>query len=293
MARLEPVFVGGVTVSNASLHNSDEVDRLDVRVGDTVVVRRAGDVIPQVVSVVIERRPRNAHPVTFPEYCPVCQSAVEREKGEAALRCMGGLVCAAQQKAAIKHFASRRALDIEGLGDKLVEQLVDEGLVVNVAGLYTLSRDRLLELDRMGDKSADNLLAALQDSKQTTLTRLIFALGIREVGEATALNLADHFGSWPALVAASEQQLLEVDDVGPVVADHLRQFFDSSSSLEVVRSLCDAGVNWPDIAHVDTEEPPPRWSNVGCHRKVGGAGARRCEGLFAEAGCKGCRQCLS
>lgn len=256
VARLEPVFVGGVTVSNASLHNSDEVNRLDVRVGDTVVVRRAGDVIPQVVSVVIERRPRNAHPVTFPEYCPVCQSAVEREKGEAALRCMGGLVCAAQQKAAIKHFASRRALDIEGLGDKLVEQLVDEGLVVNVAGLYTLSRDRLLELDRMGDKSADNLLSALQNSKQTTLTRLIFALGIREVGEATALNLADHFGNWPALVAASEQQLLEVDDVGPVVADHLRQFFDSSSSLEVVRSLCDAGVNWPDIAHVTPKSLP-------------------------------------
>ena len=256
VARLEPVFVGGVTVSNASLHNSDEVDRLGVRVGDTVVVRRAGDVIPQIVSVVAERRPSNTTPVTFPDHCPVCQSAVEREEGEAALRCMGGLICAAQQKAAIKHFASRRALDIDGLGDKLVEQLVDEGLVGNVAELYTLSKKSLLRLARMGEKSANNLLAALQDSKQTTLPRFIFALGIREVGEATALNLARHFGSWSVLAAASEQQLLKVDDVGPIVADHLRQFFDSASSLEVVRALCDAGVNWPDINDVAQRNQP-------------------------------------
>jgi DNA ligase (NAD+) len=160
---------------------------------------------------------------------------------------MGGLICAAQQKAAIKHFASRRALNVEGLGDKLVEQLVDEGLVSNVAELYALSKERLLKLDRMGEKSADNILAALQDSKRTTLPRFIFALGIREVGEATALSLARYFGSWPALLASSDRQLLEVDDVGPIVADHLRQFFDSLSSLEMVRSLCDAGVGWPDI----------------------------------------------
>ena len=256
VARLEPVFVGGVTVSNATLHNRDEVDRLDVRIGDTVIVRRAGDVIPQVVSVVIEHRLPRFRRVIFPEHCPVCQSAVEREEGEAALRCMGGLICAAQQKAAIKHFASRRALNVEGLGDKLVEQLVDEGLVSNVAELYTLSKERLLKLDRMGEKSADNILAALQDSKRTTLPRFIFALGIREVGEATALSLARHFGSWPALLASSERQLLDVDDVGPIVADHLRQFFDSLSSLEMVRSLCDAGVGWPDIECAPERDQP-------------------------------------
>ena len=199
VARLEPVFVGGVTVSNATLHNCDEIARLGIQIGDTVIVRRAGDVIPQIVSVVLERRPADVRPIVFPVRCPVCQSVVERVPGEATLRCMGGLVCAAQQKAAIKHFASRRALDIEGLGDKLIEQLVDEGLVQNVAGLYSLSREELLRLDRMGEKSADNLLAALQVSKRTTLPRFIYALGIREVGEATALNLARHFGSWPAL----------------------------------------------------------------------------------------------
>jgi DNA ligase (NAD+) len=256
VARLEPVFVGGVTVSNATLHNSDEIDRLGIQIGDTVIVRRAGDVIPQVVSVVIDRRPADARPVLFPTRCPVCQSAIEREEGEAALRCMGGLVCAAQQKAAIKHFASRRALDIQGLGDKIVEQLVDEGLVENVAGLYALSREQLLHLDRMGERSADNLLAALQESKQTTLPRFIFALGIREVGEATALSLARHFGSWEALAKANEQQLLEVDDVGPVVADHLRQFFDSTSSMQVVKSLRAAGVSWPPIERLPAQELP-------------------------------------
>lgn len=256
VARLEPVFVGGVTVSNATLHNSDEINRLGIEIGDTVVVRRAGDVIPQIVSVVLDRRPVDARPVLFPVRCPVCQSSIEREAGEATLRCMGGLVCAAQQKAAIKHFASRRAMDIEGLGDKLVEQLVDEGLVVNVAGLYSLNREQLLRLDRLGEKSADNLLAALQDSKQTTLPRFIFALGIREVGEATALNLARHFGSWAVLASSSEEQLLQVDDVGPVVADHLLQFFDSASSMQVVELLREAGVNWPDIERLPTQNLP-------------------------------------
>lgn len=247
VARLEPVFVGGVTVSNATLHNSDEIERLGLRLGDTVIVRRAGDVIPKVASVVMDRRPQDAAVIEFPSHCPVCGSAVERAQDEAVLRCMGGLVCAAQQKAAIKHFASRRAMDIEGLGDKLVEQLVDEGLLENVAGLYQLSREQLLGLERMGEKSADNLLQALEQSKQTTLPRFIFALGIREVGEATALGLARHFGSWEILARASEEKLLDVSDVGPVVADHLAQFFDSPSSMAVVEQLRAAGVSWPDL----------------------------------------------
>lgn len=255
VARLEPVFVGGVTVSNATLHNSDEIERLGVLIGDTVIVRRAGDVIPKVVSVVLAQRPPDARAIVFPSSCPVCASPVERAEDEAVVRCMGGLVCAAQQKAAIRHFASRRAMDIDGLGDKLVEQLVDEGLVVNVASLYQLQREQLLELDRMGEKSADNLLAALQDSKQTTLPRFIFALGIREVGEATALALARHFGTWEAMVDASEERLLEVPDVGPVVADHLRQFFDSASSMAVVGELRAAGVSWPDLAVAAADLP--------------------------------------
>ncbi|MEH6587879.1 MAG: NAD-dependent DNA ligase LigA [Halioglobus sp.] len=256
VARLEPVFVGGVTVSNATLHNSDEIERLGVMIGDTVIVRRAGDVIPKVVSVVLEKRPEDAKPVDFPNCCPVCGSATEREPDEAIIRCMGGLVCAAQQKAAIKHFASRRAMDVDGLGDKLVEQMVDEGLLENVAGLYSLSKDQLMALERMGEKSADNLLAALAASKSTTLQRFIFALGIREVGEATALSLARHFGNWQGLVAASEEQLLKVDDVGPVVADHLRQFFDSDSSMAVAQALQNAGVNWPDIEVKPVAELP-------------------------------------
>ncbi len=247
VARLEPVFVGGVTVSNATLHNSDEIERLGVQIGDTVIVRRAGDVIPQVVSVVSGKRPADARPVVFPDRCPVCGSATERAEEEAVVRCMGGLVCAAQQKAAIRHFVSRRAMDVDGLGDKLVEQLVDQCLVENVAGLYRLRKEQLLGLERMGEKSADKLLKALEHSKATSLPRFIFALGIREVGEATALNLARHFGSWEKLIAASEEQLLAVDDVGPVVADHLRQFFDSKSSMAVAQSLRDAGVHWPDL----------------------------------------------
>ncbi len=256
VARLEPVFVGGVTVSNATLHNADEIARLGLKIGDSVIVRRAGDVIPQVVSVITERRPRGARPVTFPERCPVCDSPVEREPDAAVFRCTGGLVCAAQQKAAIKHFASRRAMDIDGLGDKLVEQLVDGGLVANVAGLYHLTLEQLVALERMGEKSAQNLLEALEKSKQTTLPRFIFALGIREVGEATALNLARHFGDWPQLVDAGEEALLEVDDVGPVVADHLRQFFDAEANLDVVQQLLDAGVTWPSMARPAAAEQP-------------------------------------
>lgn len=256
VARLEPVFVGGVTVSNATLHNKDEIERLAVMVGDTVIVRRAGDVIPQVVSVVQSRRPENASAITFPSACPVCGSPVEREADEAVMRCMGGLICAAQQKAAIRHFVSRKAMDVDGLGDKLVDQLVDEGLVDSVASLYTLQREQLLPLDRMGEKSVDNLIAALDKSRSTTLPRFIFALGIREVGEATALNLARHFGSWEALSQATEEALLQVADVGPVVADHLRQFFDSPANLAVVDALREAGVHWPDLEVADDTELP-------------------------------------
>jgi DNA ligase (NAD+) len=258
VARLEPVFVGGVTVSNATLHNSDEIARLGLMIGDTVVVRRAGDVIPQVVSVVESRRPPDARPVTFPSQCPVCGSAVEREGEEAVMRCMGGLVCQAQQKAAIRHFASRRAMDIEGLGDKLVEQLVDEGLLESVADIYILAerRDELLALERLGEKSVDNLLRAIDESRDTTLPRFIFSLGIREVGEATARNLATHFGSWERLAAADEDALLAVPDVGPVVADHLRQFFDSVRSMKLVQRLRDSGVTWPEMSKGDAAQLP-------------------------------------
>ncbi|MFT4520458.1 MAG: DNA ligase (NAD+) [Halioglobus sp.] len=256
VARLEAVFVGGVTVSNATLHNSDEIDRLGVRVGDTVIIRRAGDVIPKVVSVVMDRRPAKSRPVEFPSVCPVCSSPLEREEGEAVMRCTGGLICGAQQKAAIKHFASRRAMDVEGLGDKLVDQLVDEDLLATVAVLYSLTLEQLTGLERMGEKSATNLMASLEKSKDTTLPRFIFALGIREVGEATALSLARHFGSWAALAKASEEQLLAVDDVGPVVADYLRQFLDSDSSMAVVAALIAAGLHWPDIETTPVEELP-------------------------------------
>lgn len=256
VARLQPVFVGGVTVSNATLHNIDEIERLDVRVGDTVIVRRAGDVIPKVVSVVVERRPADATAVEFPKRCPVCGSAVERETGEAVNRCMGGLVCAAQQKAAIKHFVSRKAMDVDGLGDKLVDQLVEENLIDNVAGLYQLQREDLLGLERMGEKSADKVLAALEQSKSTSLARFLFALGIREVGEATARSLAEHFGSWEALAAANESDYLTVDDVGPVVADHLVQFFDSAASQAVVSVLRTAGVHWPSVQVPSAAEQP-------------------------------------
>jgi len=256
VARLEPVFVGGVTVSNATLHNRDEIERLGVMIGDTVIVRRAGDVIPQVVSVIESRRPGDARPVSFPETCPVCDSELEVIEGEVVIRCPAGLACAAQRKQSLNHFTSRRAMDIEGLGDKLVEQLVDAGMVTTVADIYRLDAEQLQDLERMGPKSAENLVAALEQSKHTTLPRFIYALGIREVGEATARNLAQHFGNLDALVKASEDKLLEVPDVGPVVADHLRQFFDSEQNLAVVRELVAAGVHWEDLEPVQAGELP-------------------------------------
>ena len=259
VARLEPVFVGGVTVTNATLHNEDEVQRKDVRSGDMVVVRRAGDVIPEVVSVVVARRPDNAQPFVMPHECPVCGSEVRRVEGEAVSRCSGGLYCPAQRKEAVKHFASRRAMDIEGLGDKLVEQLVEMGWLHSVADLYdrdALPHHKLAGLARMGDKSATNLIAAIEKSKQTTLARFLFALGIREVGEATAQALANHFGSLPAIMKADEAALLQVPDVGPVVVANLLAFFHEPHNREVIASLQRLGVHWPDVvAAVDLPQP--------------------------------------
>lgn len=252
VARLAPVFVGGVTVTNATLHNQDEIDRKDVRVGDTVIVRRAGDVIPEVVAAVIERRPEPAPPrfnilQSYP-VCPVCGSHVVRLEGEAAARCTGGLYCPAQRKQALLHFAGRRAMDIEGLGDKLVDQLVERGLVHSPADVYGLSLDTLAGLERMAEKSATNLVAAIETSKATTLARFIFALGIRNVGEATAKDLAQYFGSLDKLIAATETDLLAVRDVGPIVAESIVQFFAEPHNLEVVSRLRDAGVRWPETS---------------------------------------------
>lgn len=246
VARLQPVFVGGVTVSNATLHNRDEIQRLGLKIGDTVIVRRAGDVIPQIVGIIDTKRPENARDVVFPDHCPVCGSPVETVPGEAVARCDGGLICPAQRKEAIKHFASRKAMDVEGLGDKLVEQLVDQGYIKAVADLYQLTREQLAGLERMGEKSADNLLKALEKGKQTTLEKFIYALGIREVGEATARNLALHFGNYAALSNADEEALQEVADVGPVVAHFVAEFFLQEHNREAVTALKAAGVTWED-----------------------------------------------
>lgn len=247
VARLEPVYVGGVTVSNATLHNQDEIDRLDVRKGDTVIVRRAGDVIPQVVSVVLSKREGKPRKYHLPDKCPVCGSETARFEDEAATFCTGGLYCSAQQKEAIKHFASRRAMNIDGLGDKLVEQLVDEKLINNIADLYKLDFEKLCKLERMGEKSAKNLIVALDNSKHTTLARFIFALGIHNVGETTAQTLANHFTTLENIINASEEELLEVSDVGPIVAENLLTFFNEPHNSEVIKKLLDAGISWPAI----------------------------------------------
>ena len=244
VARLAPVFVGGVTVTNATLHNEDEVRRKDVHIGDTVVVRRAGDVIPEVVRVVPEKRPIMAPEFVMPVTCPVCGSHVVKAEDEAVARCSGGLYCPAQRKQALIHFASRRAMDIEGLGDKLVEQLVDSDIVRTPADLYRMGLMALVGLERMAEKSATNLLAAIEKSKQTTLARLIYALGIRNVGETTAKDLARHFGSLDRLIAASDEEWLQVNDVGPVVVQCLRQFLSESHNLEVIEQLRAAGIAW-------------------------------------------------
>ncbi len=244
VARLEPVFVGGVTVSNATLHNMDEIERLDLRVGDTVLVHRAGDVIPKVVRVVAGKRPKGARRIRRPTVCPVCATPIVAIEDEAIERCPAGLSCPAQRKEAIKHFASRLAMDIEGLGDKLVDQLVEAGLIDTVADLYRLGVEALAGLERMGEKSAANLVAALQRSRETTLARFVYALGIREVGESTALQLARYFGDLDPLMKADTDQLLAVNDVGPVVAERIRAFFAAPHNREVVAGLRTAGVCW-------------------------------------------------
>jgi DNA ligase (NAD+) len=247
VARLEPIFVGGVTVSNATLHNMDEVQRKDVHIGDTVVIRRAGDVIPEVVKVVLERRPKNAKPVALPKSCPICGSAVEREEGEAVARCTGSLSCAAQLKGALLHFAGRRAMDVDGLGEKIVDQLIDgeSPLVKSPADLYKLTVEQFASLERLGEKSAKNLVDALEKSKKTTLARFLYGVGIRDVGESTATALANHFGSIEALQDATEAAIQEVPDVGPVVAAHVYTFFQQPHNREVIQALRDRGVHWP------------------------------------------------
>ena len=256
VAKLEPVRIGGVTVSSASLFNQDEIDRLDVRIGDWVVVRRAGDVIPQIVSVVASRRKGRLKKFRLPDKCPVCGSPTYRPPGEAATYCTGGLYCPAQRKRALEHFASRRAMDIEGLGTRLIEQLVDRELVRDPADLYSLTREQLIGLERMGPKSADNLLTRLEKSKSTTLPRFLYALGIHDVGEVTAQTLAEHFGSLEALMNAGEEELMAVPDVGPAVATSIRQFFAQDHNRDVIRRLREAGVHWPDIAPKKPEELP-------------------------------------
>lgn len=277
VARLDPVFVGGVTVSNATLHNKDEIERLGVCIGDRVIVRRAGDVIPQVVKVVVEERPDNARPIVFPDYCPVCQSPVERAGSEAVMRCSGGLICGAQRKEAIKHYASRKAMDIEGLGDKLVELLVDQGLISSIEDLYRLEVEQIASLERMAEKSATNLVNAIGKSRETTLPRFLYALGIREVGEATAQSLARHFGSLDALRVASEENLQEVEDVGPVVAHFVAEFFSIEENIATVNALIEAGVHWPVQAPSNEVDEPLKgqtWVLTGTLETMGRAEAK-------------------
>ncbi|MBF7995813.1 NAD-dependent DNA ligase LigA [Rahnella laticis] len=256
VARLEPVLVAGVMVSNATLHNADEIERLGLRIGDTVIVRRAGDVIPQVVGVVLDERPEDAREVVFPTHCPVCHSDVERVEGEAVARCTAGLICGAQRKEALKHFVSRRALDVDGMGDKIIDQLVEKEYVKNPADLFRLTAGKLTGLDRMGPKSAQNVVNALEKAKETTLARFLYALGIREVGEATAANLAAHYGSVDALKAADIESLKTVPDVGDVVAKHVVNFLSEEHNQQVIDELLSPEINihWPEVQVIVPEE---------------------------------------
>jgi DNA ligase (NAD+) len=255
VARLEPVFVGGVTVSNATLHNMDELQRKDVRIGDTAIVRRAGDVIPEIVGVVLDRRPADARVVILPKKCPECGSDVERGEGEAIARCIGGLFCPAQRKEAIRHFVSRRALNIEGFGTKLIDQLVDQDIVKTPADLYRLTPEQLVELERLGHKSAQKLVAAIEKSKQTTYARFLYGLGIGNVGEATALALANEFGSLDELLAADEERLQQVPDIGPVVATAIHAFFHERHNIDVINALVAAEIRWPAMAARSRDQP--------------------------------------
>jgi len=256
VARLEPVAVGGVMVSNATLHNMDEIERKDIRIGDIVIVRRAGDVIPEIVAPVIQQREGKLKRPRMPSRCPVCNSEVIQQSGQAAYRCVGGLVCAAQRKEAIKHYASRKAMDIEGLGDKLVEQMVEQGMIESIADLYQLELEQVAGLERMAEKSARNLLQALEQTKTTSLARFIYSLGIREVGEATAEALAGYFGDLEAMMDADIEGLQQVEDVGPVVAENIRHFFDQQRNRDIINQLLAQGVNWPaiDLSHQQLDQ---------------------------------------
>jgi DNA ligase (NAD+) len=286
VARLEPVFVGGVTVSNATLHNVDELTRKDVRVGDTVILRRAGDVIPEVVRVIPERRPSGAQRILLPTACPVCGSKVTRSEGEAVARCTGGWLCQAQRKEAIKHFAHRRAMDIEGLGDKVVEQLVDSELVASASALYRLTAEQLSALERLGEKSAANLIAAIDHSRATTLPRFLFSLGIPNVGEATALALAQHFLSLEAIQVASIDAIMEVPDIGPVVAASIRAFFDDRRNQEEVMALMAGGIHWPAIETSRSAHQPLAGKTVVLTGTLPTLSRAEAEALIRQAGGK-------
>jgi DNA ligase (NAD+) len=286
VARLEPVFVGGVTVSNATLHNIDELQRKDVRIGDTVVIRRAGDVIPEVVRVIPERRPEGTVASELPSGCPVCGSAIRRIEGEAVARCTGGTLCMAQRKEAIKHYAGRRAMDVEGLGDKVVDQLVESGLVESPADLYRLTPDQIEGLERMGEKSATKLAAAIAKSRESTLPRFLFALGIPNVGEATALALAEHFGDLPPLRAATVEQIQAVPDVGPVVAESIRNFLDDARQASVVDQLLSLGVTWVPQVTARGDHLPLSGKTFVCTGTLPTLGRADAEALIRKAGGK-------
>jgi len=286
VAKLEPVFVAGVTVSNATLHNGDEIQRLDIAIGDTVVIRRAGDVIPQIIGVLHDRRPADARPIVFPETCPVCDSAIVRIEGEAVARCTGGLFCAAQRKEALKHFVSRKAMDIDGVGGKLIEQLVDRELVHTPADLFKLDLTTLTRLERMGAKSAENALASLEKAKNTTLARFIFALGIREVGEATALNLANHFKTLEALQNADLEALQQVPDVGEVVANRILAFWQEPHNVAVVNDLIQQGVHWDDVEVKEVGENLFKGKTVVLTGTLTQMGRNEAKALLQEMGAK-------
>ena len=286
VAKLEPVFVAGVTVSNATLHNGDEIERLDIAIGDTVVIRRAGDVIPQIIGVLHDRRPADARPIVFPETCPVCDSAIVRIEGEAVARCTGGLFCAAQRKEALKHFVSRKAMDIDGVGGKLIEQLVDRELIHTPADLFKLDLTTLTRLERMGAKSAENALASLEKAKNTTLARFIFALGIREVGEATALNLANHFKTLEALQNADLEALQQVPDVGEVVANRILAFWQEPHNVAVVNDLIQQGVHWDDVEVKEVGENIFKGKTVFLTGTLTQMGRNEAKALLQEMGAK-------
>ena len=286
VAKLEPVFVAGVTVSNATLHNGDEIERLDIAIGDTVVIRRAGDVIPQIIGVLHDRRPADARPIIFPKTCPVCDSAIVRIEGEAVARCTGGLFCAAQRKEALKHFVSRKAMDIDGVGGKLIEQLVDRELVHTPADLFKLDLTTLTRLERMGAKSAENALASLEKAKHTTLARFIFALGIREVGEATALNLANYFKTLEALQNADLEALQQVPDVGEVVANRILAFWHEPHNVAVVNDLIAQGVHWETVETKEVTENRFKGKTVVLTGTLAQMGRNEAKALLQDMGAK-------